>query len=75
MFPLEGFILAATLVMVVWWSEVFKKFDYILTLFWPHFLGLCMQECESSSVTKIEADIPTRRGDFGDHTYDGGMVV
>ena len=46
-----------------------------MIIFWPHFLGLCMQECESSSVTKIEADIPTRRGDFGDHTYDGGMVV
>ena len=26
-------------------------------------------------MTKIEADIPTKRGDFGDHTYDGGMVV
>ena len=34
-----------------------------------------MQECESSFVTKFEADIPTRRGDLGDHTWDGGMVV
>ena len=27
-----------------------------------------MQECESSIVTRYEADIPTRRDDFGDHT-------
>ena len=50
------------------------KSGYRKTHFGPIF-GLCMQECESSFVTKFEADIPTRRGDFGDHTCDGGMVV
>ena len=67
-FSLEGVIMATTLMMVVRWSERLKR----LTMFWlyfdPIFLGLCMQECESSIVTRYEADIPTRRDDFGDHT-------
>ena len=43
-----------------------KKID--VNILAPFLVPLCMQECESSFVTKFEADIPTRRGDLGDHT-------